>query len=154
MAEEEERLMGHRLKEDEEKMNEPREEPHLNDLQFTKLDELLTQTQLYSEFLLVKMDTITTYADPFLNTDAGTMSHFEHGEIYILDDGGEVVPHIIDCIQCVAHILVDVKKGPSDVCVLATPTDMVVVPCDTLAPVPEDPTVTQKAVGQTCGVKT
>ncbi|CAI9781032.1 unnamed protein product [Fraxinus pennsylvanica] len=59
MAEEEERLMGERLKEEEEKMNEPKEEPHLNDIQFTKLDELLTQTQLYSEFLLEKMDTIT-----------------------------------------------------------------------------------------------
>ena len=35
------------------------EAPHLNDSQFTKLDELLTQTQLYSEFLLEKMDSIT-----------------------------------------------------------------------------------------------
>ncbi|KAL2551521.1 ATP-dependent DNA helicase DDM1 [Forsythia ovata] len=59
MAEEEEKLMGKRLKEEEEKMSEPKEEPLLNDIQFTKLDELLTQTQLYSEFLLEKMDTIT-----------------------------------------------------------------------------------------------
>ena len=29
-------------------------------------------------------------ADPYLNTDAGTMSPFEHGEVYVLDDGGEV----------------------------------------------------------------
>ncbi|KAK1410909.1 hypothetical protein QVD17_37451 [Tagetes erecta] len=28
--------------------------------------------------------------DPYLNTDAGTMSPFEHGEVYVLDDGGEV----------------------------------------------------------------
>eukprot|EP01127_Copromyxa_protea_P001733 TRINITY_DN11658_c0_g1_i1.p1 TRINITY_DN11658_c0_g1~~TRINITY_DN11658_c0_g1_i1.p1 ORF type:complete len:601 (-),score=152.63 TRINITY_DN11658_c0_g1_i1:115-1878(-) len=28
--------------------------------------------------------------DPYLNIDAGTMSPFEHGEVYILDDGGEV----------------------------------------------------------------
>ncbi|KAJ0840005.1 putative CTP synthase (glutamine hydrolyzing) [Helianthus annuus] len=28
--------------------------------------------------------------DPYLNTDAGTMSPFEHGEVYVLEDGGEV----------------------------------------------------------------
>ena len=28
--------------------------------------------------------------DPYLNTDAGTMSPFEHGEVYVLKDGGEV----------------------------------------------------------------
>ena len=28
--------------------------------------------------------------DPYLNIDAGTMSPFEHGEVFILDDGGEV----------------------------------------------------------------
>lgn len=27
--------------------------------------------------------------DPYLNCDAGTMSPFEHGECYVLDDGGE-----------------------------------------------------------------
>jgi CTP synthase (UTP-ammonia lyase) len=31
------------------------------------------------------------YADPYLNTDAGTMSPFEHGEVFVLDDGGEVL---------------------------------------------------------------
>lgn len=31
-------------------------------------------------------------ADPYLNTDAGTMSPFEHGEVFVLDDGGEVWP--------------------------------------------------------------
>jgi hypothetical protein len=30
-------------------------------------------------------------ADPYLNTDAGTMSPFEHGEVFVLDDGGEVL---------------------------------------------------------------
>ena len=29
-------------------------------------------------------------ADPYINTDAGTMSPFEHGEVFVLDDGGEV----------------------------------------------------------------
>lgn len=28
--------------------------------------------------------------DPYLNTDAGTMSPVEHGEVFVLDDGGEV----------------------------------------------------------------
>lgn len=28
--------------------------------------------------------------DPYLNLDAGTMSPYEHGECYVLDDGGEV----------------------------------------------------------------
>ncbi|KAG5108116.1 hypothetical protein JHK84_045023 [Glycine max] len=77
--------------------------------------------------------------DPYLNTDAGTMSPFEHGEVFVLDDGGEsvidkerkgdylgktvqVVPHITDAIQDwierVAHIPVDGMIGPADVCVV------------------------------------
>ncbi|MCL4347285.1 MAG: CTP synthase (glutamine hydrolyzing) [Candidatus Thermoplasmatota archaeon] len=28
--------------------------------------------------------------DPYLNTDAGTMNPFEHGEVFVLEDGGEV----------------------------------------------------------------
>merc|ERR1719253_1508858 len=31
-----------------------------------------------------------TKIDPYLNIDAGTMSPFEHGEVYVLEDGGEV----------------------------------------------------------------
>ena len=27
--------------------------------------------------------------DPYLNIDAGTMNPFEHGEVYVLDDGAE-----------------------------------------------------------------
>ena len=27
--------------------------------------------------------------DPYLNVDAGTMSPFEHGEVFVLADGGE-----------------------------------------------------------------
>ncbi|KAK4346829.1 hypothetical protein RND71_033168 [Anisodus tanguticus] len=60
MAKEEEILLRARAKEEEEQLNELKESPVLNDTQFTKLDELLTQTQLYSEFLLEKMDNITT----------------------------------------------------------------------------------------------
>lgn len=60
MAKEEEILIKARAKEEEEQLNNLKEVPILNDTQFTKLDELLTQTQLYSEFLLEKMDNITT----------------------------------------------------------------------------------------------
>ena len=27
--------------------------------------------------------------DPYINVDAGTMSPYEHGEVFVLDDGGE-----------------------------------------------------------------
>lgn len=43
------------------------------------------------------------HADPYLNMDAGTMSPFEHGEVFVLDDGGEVraltaaLPHCVAC---------------------------------------------------------
>lgn len=60
MEDEENKLQEERWKEEEKgNANEPKEEPLLNDTQFSKLDELLTQTQLYSEFLLEKMDDIT-----------------------------------------------------------------------------------------------
>ena len=39
-------------------------------------------------------------ADPYLNTDAGTMSPFEHGEVFVLDDGGEVTNY-----KMLQHIL-------------------------------------------------
>ena len=55
MAEEEVKLEQQRHKEEE----TVEEAPTLNDTQFSKLDELLSQTQLYSEFLLEKMDEIT-----------------------------------------------------------------------------------------------
>lgn len=60
MEKEEEMLMKERVKKEDTEAVVPQEAPHLNDSQFTKLDELLTQTQLYSEFLLEKMDSITT----------------------------------------------------------------------------------------------
>ncbi|GAA0170833.1 DNA helicase [Lithospermum erythrorhizon] len=67
MAKVEENLLEERVKEEEE--NNPQAAPELNDIQFTKLDELLTQTQLYSEFLLEKMDDITTNG---VEDDGGT----------------------------------------------------------------------------------
>ena len=65
MAKEEEKLLEARVKEEEEeRANGPQQAPHLNDTQFTRLDELLTQTQLYSQFLLEKMDDITIVSSP------------------------------------------------------------------------------------------
>ncbi|KOB89163.1 CTP synthase [Plasmodium falciparum Dd2] len=41
--------------------------------------------------LLTKNILLTTIKiDPYLNIDAGTMSPYEHGEVYVLEDGGEV----------------------------------------------------------------
>lgn len=28
--------------------------------------------------------------DPYINVDAGTLSPYEHGEVFVLDDSGEV----------------------------------------------------------------
>ncbi|CDU85177.1 CTP synthase [Plasmodium yoelii 17X] len=40
--------------------------------------------------LLTKNTLLTTIKiDPYLNVDAGTMSPYEHGEVYVLEDGGE-----------------------------------------------------------------
>lgn len=42
--------------------------------------------------VLLKMMNVRPTAikiDPYLNADAGTMSPFEHGEVFVLDDGGE-----------------------------------------------------------------
>ncbi len=37
----------------------------------------------------VGMKVTSIKIDPYLNSDAGTMSPFEHGEVFVLDDGGE-----------------------------------------------------------------
>ena len=34
--------------------------------------------------------------DPYLNVDPGTMSPFEHGEVFVLDDGAELVGRLIE----------------------------------------------------------
>ncbi|XAR73875.1 DNA helicase [Bertholletia excelsa] len=61
MAEEETNLLDTRVKEEEEEgENESKVAPHLNDTQVKKLDEILTQIQLYSEFVLEKVDDIIT----------------------------------------------------------------------------------------------
>ena len=41
-----------------------------------------------------------TFTDPYLNIDAGTMSPIEHGEVYVLDDGGEVLQHLMNSLLC------------------------------------------------------
>lgn len=58
MEKEEEKLLDARMNEAKVKQEMSRDiDDH--ELRFSKLDELLTQTQLYSEFLLEKMDDIT-----------------------------------------------------------------------------------------------
>ncbi|XP_077217028.1 ATP-dependent DNA helicase DDM1-like isoform X2 [Tasmannia lanceolata] len=59
MTEEEERLHAAREEEESRVKSEEGKVPILDGDRFSKLDELLTQTQLYSEFLLEKMDDIT-----------------------------------------------------------------------------------------------
>ncbi|KAG0489417.1 hypothetical protein HPP92_008228 [Vanilla planifolia] len=47
--------------------------------------------EIHSDQYLAKVVLIEkANEDPYLNTDAGTMSPFEHGEVFVLDDGGEV----------------------------------------------------------------
>ncbi|KAH8860550.1 CTP synthase 1, partial [Schistosoma japonicum] len=79
--------------------------------------------------------------DPYVNIDAGTFSPYEHGEVYVLDDGSEVdldlgnyeslnelsdpinvVPHITDAIiewvTDVAQIPVDESGSTPEVCII------------------------------------
>ncbi|XP_074294306.1 ATP-dependent DNA helicase DDM1-like isoform X1 [Silene latifolia] len=64
MAEEEEKLLEARVQEEQAELeNLPKDAAHLDDIKFSKLDDLLTQTQLYSEFLLENMDDITVSAN-------------------------------------------------------------------------------------------
>ena len=35
-------------------------------------------------------DVTAVKIDPYLNVDAGTMNPYQHGEVYVLKDGGEV----------------------------------------------------------------
>ena len=58
LVKEEQELLEARIKE-EEVEREKEAAAQMNDTQFSKLDELLTKTQLYSDFLLEKMDDIT-----------------------------------------------------------------------------------------------
>ncbi|VDM59123.1 unnamed protein product [Angiostrongylus costaricensis] len=73
--------------------------------------------------------------DPYLNIDAGTFSPYEHGEVFVLDDGAEVdldldycgqtvqlIPHFTDAviqwIERVARIPVDGTMECPDVCII------------------------------------
>lgn len=46
------------------------------------------------------------FTDPYLNTDAGTMSPFEHGEVFVLDDGGEVCHIVIFLVLKLMHLCI------------------------------------------------
>ena len=50
-----------------------------------KADECLNRNILESRGLRVKMQKL----DPYINVDPGTMSPYQHGEVYVLDDGSE-----------------------------------------------------------------
>ncbi|GLJ08114.1 hypothetical protein SUGI_0081570 [Cryptomeria japonica] len=72
MAKEEKELEQARLTQQYAKTEIPvkSETPELDESMFTKLDSLLTQTQLYSEFLLEKMDDITMSARANVNAES------------------------------------------------------------------------------------
>ncbi len=40
-------------------------------------------------FEAMKFNVVMTKIDPYINIDAGTMSPFQHGEVYVTDDGSE-----------------------------------------------------------------
>ena len=42
------------------------------------------------QLLSTKLKTVPLKCDGYLNVDPGTMNPFEHGEVFVLDDGGEV----------------------------------------------------------------
>lgn len=48
---------------------------------------------------------VALHADPYLNTDAGTMSPFEHGEVFVLDDGGEVRMHYAHAMRMLSLVV-------------------------------------------------
>ncbi len=54
-------------------------------LHLIQMEDALLSRLLYALDSQVNMIKI----DPYLNVDAGTMSPFEHGETFVLDDGGE-----------------------------------------------------------------
>lgn len=78
MKEEEERLLEARVAEE---VVEREDEAHLDDSQFKKLDELLTQTKLYTEFLMEKMEDITFVSPlvPFIDESSLLGSQFFFG---------------------------------------------------------------------------
>ena len=62
---------------------------------------------LYSIGRLLKscgLRTTSIKIDPYLNVDAGTMSPFEHGEVFVLDDGGESDLDLVSCYFATVHV--------------------------------------------------
>ena len=61
----------------------------LEDAHITKLMEMTaSSTGLLLKTMGLKVTSIKI--DPYMNVDAGTMAPTEHGEVFVLDDGGEV----------------------------------------------------------------
>lgn len=48
--------------------------------------------------------------DPYINIDAGTFSPYEHGEVFVLDDGGEVDLDLGECSERIAWFPVNFES--------------------------------------------
>src|SRR5205085_9308206 len=60
--------------------------------------------------------------DPYLNVDPGTMSPFQHGEVYVLNDGAETdldLGHYERFTKCVLTRANSISRGQIYECVLA-----------------------------------
>lgn len=52
--------------------------------------------------------------DPYINIDAGTFSPYEHGEVFVLDDGGEVDLDLGECSERIALFSVTISSNDFD----------------------------------------
>ena len=60
--------------------------------------------------------------DPYLNVDPGTMSPFQHGEVYVLNDGAETdldLGHYERFVHCTFSYLLRFRSPPRRSCRLA-----------------------------------
>src|SRR6187397_1292823 len=48
--------------------------------------------------------------DPYINVDPGTMNPFEHGEVFVTDDGGETDLDLGRTVQVIPHITDEIKR--------------------------------------------
>src|SRR3989337_176827 len=62
--------------------------------------------------------------DPYINVDPGTMDPFQHGEVYVTDDGAETDLDLGQTVQVIPHITDEIKSYILDV---ANNNDVVIV---------------------------
>src|SRR3989337_176824 len=53
--------------------------------------------------------------DPYINVDPGTMDPFQHGEVYVTDDGAETDQDLGQTVQVSPHITDEIKSYILDV---------------------------------------